>query len=90
MVTEKPIVKKTQSQTQSTCAISNPNMKQTETAEYVPLTEVTELSLPTSSTLTPGINMSLQKPIKIIRSKSDIHKYSNKSERFPTEDNSFG
>ena len=51
-----------QSEKLPTTVISNRNINNTRTTESIPSTEVTEISLHNSSTLKPGIIMSLQLP----------------------------
>ena len=89
LVTEELLVKKTQPQTQTTSVISNPNINNIGTTESIPHTEVTDISPPTSFTLLENINIPLQVPKTIIRSKSDIQNYPNISEISASIDNRF-
>ena len=75
-----------QPQIQLTSVTLNPNKNNTETTESVSTTEVIGLSLPTSSSLIPGITMPLQVPTKTIRSNSDIYNEPNTSEKSTSQD----
>ena len=79
-----------QPQTETTSVKINPNINNTETIESIFPTEITGTSIPTSSALIPGITIPLQVPTKTILSNSDSHNESNTSEKFTSQDNSYG
>ena len=71
--------------TQTTSAISNPNINSTETTESTLPTEVGEISFPTSSALILDINIAPQVPTGTSRSKSDTHNDPNTSGKLPSQ-----
>ena len=94
--TEKTIAQKSnqntstdfQPQTQSISITISRNISNTESTESISPTEVTGISIPTSSALIPGITTPLQVPTKTIRSNSDIYNEPNTSEKITSQDNS--
>ena len=74
-----------QPQTKTTSGNSNSNMKINETTESTPPTEGNAVSIPTTSTLIPGIPKTLQVPTKTIRRNCDIYKDPNISEKSASE-----
>ena len=60
-----------QFQTQMNSVIPSPIINNTETREFIPHTVVTEISIPTSSTLVSDLNIPLQVFTKTFRSNSD-------------------
>ena len=67
--------------------MKNPNKNKTETTENISPTEVTGVSIRTSSALIQGITIPLQVPKKNIRSNSDSRIDPNTSEKCPSHDN---
>ena len=96
MITEANIAKKSnqnnsaafQSQTQPNYVSLDPNINNAECTESLTATEVTGISIPTSSTLISGFAKLLQDPTKTIRSNCVIHSDPNASEKFASQDNS--
>ena len=65
----------------------NPNMNNTETSESIPRTEVSRISMPTSSTLIRGITVPVQSPTETMRSNTDNLNDPHTSEKFTVQDN---
>ena len=70
--------------------ILNPKLNNTKTTESLSSTEVTGISIPTSSALMRGMTLPLQVPTKTTRCSSDVQKEPNTSENVSSEKNSFG
>ena len=77
-------------QTQIIFVILYPNSIKTGIAKSISPTELTRISIPTSSTLTAGITKPLQVPTKTFRSNSDIHNDPTFSEKITSQDRCFG
>ena len=78
------------SPTQRPSFILNPIVNNPEASEIISATELTGISISTSSTVISSISIPLQVLRKTIRINSEIHIDPNKTEKFTSQDSSFG